>query len=65
MKRKKQTERHYKSDPKGYRRFICCEQDCQEGVARNLDGTTEGNYRCDKHTYVYYAPVFDKHGLMV
>ena len=60
MKRTKQTDRTYRSDPKGYKRFVCCEEGCEEGVARNLDGTTEGNYRCPKHTFAYYAPVFAK-----
>ena len=60
MKIMKQTKRTYPSDPKGYRRFVCCEKGCEEGVARNLDGTTDGNYRCPLHTYIYYAPVFAK-----
>lgn len=36
-------------------RWVCCVEGCEKAVAKNSDGTTEGNFKCVEHTRAYYA----------
>lgn len=44
----------------GVTQWVCVETGCNNPIARNADGTTDGNWKCEEHTKAYYAKYWFK-----
>jgi len=41
-------------------KWVCQVAGCNKAVARNSDGTTDGNFKCTEHTRAYYLKYWYK-----